>query len=198
MLAAGAVLYASWRAPLAAASVHPPLVRAHTTLTGPTLTGPAPASAAAVDMRARIESWLAGQADAPSVGEVAAMRARIRQLWPASQWPQADSMLAHELAYRRAIAAWRRQTPAASTASPLAPVLALQHQQALRQQYIGVESSTGDTPDDQQQILARYDLARQQIEQMQGLSADLKEQQIRSLRAQLPVALQARLAPQGG
>ena len=156
-------------------------------------------------MRACIESWLTGRADAPSVGEVAAMRARIRQLWPAARWPTAEAMLTQELAYRRAIAAWRRQRPEGDNSDTgsnanfrLGALLALQHRQALRQQYLGGESNSGDTPDDQQQILARYDLARQQIEQMQGLSADLKQQQISALRAQLPADLQTRLAAQDG
>ncbi len=161
------------------------------------LTSVAPAAAVTAPrsdaaLRDLIVAGLGSDGSLPSVGELTALRERLHQQLPAAQYQRACALLEEELNYRRATLAWRQKRP--PIANPqLQALIDVQHQQALRQQYLGEQDANTQSQDRTQAQLQQFHLARQQIEHMQGLSPALKEQQIAALYARLSAQDQALL-----
>lgn len=134
------------------------------------------------DTRRAIGDLLGPSEKPPRASDVARAQATIRARLKEPAASEALKLLQDYLAYQEAA---RERAPEAVPAADnrLAAIVAVQNQATLRDKYLG--AATNQALFEDEDALARYRLARQQVQQMTGLSPAQKEEQIGLLYQQL-------------
>lgn len=136
---------------------------------------------------------LLGRSDLASADDVARAQAVIRQQLrePASR--EAEQLLNDYLNYRQAAHTRALEHPSMMLPADkqMAALVMLQNQQSLRSQTLSAEGNQALYGDDD--AMARFQLAKNQLAKMNGLSVEQKNEQLSQLYAQLPLSAQIRL-----
>jgi lipase chaperone LimK len=105
---------------------------------------------------------------------------------------EALALLEHYVAYRNAISTWQKGNAATATGNTdMAAIATMQQLNTLKAQYLSpeiIQAFYGD-----EDAIARYQLARKQLQHMNGLSQEQKNEQLATLKQQLPLSAQKAL-----
>ena len=137
-----------------------------------------------------IAGLLGPDEQAPGSADITHAQAAITAQLKEPALTEALQLLNSFVAYRKAAHEWvaKKTTTAAPANGDMSAIMELQHQTALRNQTLGSAANTAMFGD--QEAADRYQLAKKQLMQMNGLSQEQKDEQLATLYQQLPESVQ--------